>query len=55
MTLEEAISISTQAADVQGIPSAMLPVVRRKVPAGYVADIRKRKKRKKKNDSKKRN
>lgn len=55
MKLSEAVAMATQSADVQGVPRIMHPITRRKVPAGYVADVRKRKKRKKKNDSKKRN
>lgn len=39
-------SISTTAKDVEGIQKIMHPIVRRKVPAGYVADVRKKKKKK---------
>lgn len=48
MRFDEAIAIATQAMDVQGIPKVMYPMVRRKVPAGHTADVRDRKKKKKK-------
>jgi hypothetical protein len=38
---------ATQSANVKGLPKVVGPIVRRKVLAGYVADVRKRKKRKK--------
>jgi len=48
MRFDEAIAMATQAVDVEGIPKTMYPIARRKVPAGYVADVRDRKKKKKK-------
>lgn len=48
MRFDEAVAIATQAVDVEGIPKIMYPMVRRKVPAGHVADVRPRKKKKKK-------
>lgn len=38
--------IATQSSDVRGIQKVMSPIVRRKVPAGYIEDVRKKKKRK---------
>jgi hypothetical protein len=49
MKLKDVIELNeqgTQASDVSGIQKAMYPIVRRKVPAGYVADVRKKKKKK---------
>jgi len=52
MKLKDAISLSeqvvpaTQSADVKGVPKIVGPIVRRQVPAGYIADVRKRKKKK---------
>jgi len=37
---------ATQSQAVKGVPKVVGPIVRRKVPAGYVADVRKRKKKK---------
>jgi hypothetical protein len=37
---------ATQSTNVKGVPKVMLPIVRRKVPAGYTADVRKWKKKK---------
>jgi len=51
MRFDEAIAMATQAVDVEGIPKTMYPMARRKVPAGYVADVRDRKKKKKKRKS----
>lgn len=47
MKFNEAIeNIGTISADVEGVPKKFSKIVRRKVPAGYVADIRKKKKKK---------
>jgi hypothetical protein len=43
LTLEQ---VATQSDDVRGIQKVMSPIVRRKVPAGYIEDVRKKKKRK---------
>jgi len=43
LTLEQA---ATQSLDVKGIQKVMPPMVRRKVPAGYIEDTRKKKKKK---------
>lgn len=47
MKFNEAIeNIGTTSADVEGVPKKFSKIVRRKVPAGYIADIRKKKKKK---------
>ncbi len=48
MKFNEAIAISTIAADVEGIPKIMYPMVRRKMPPVKQLDVRTRKKKKKK-------
>jgi hypothetical protein len=42
----EQMTPATQSPDVKGIPKIMPPIVRRKLPAGYIEDTKKKKKRK---------
>ena len=51
MKLIEAMEAATQSDDVTGIQKAMMPIVRRKVPAGYTKMGKKKKKKKGKKES----
>lgn len=43
----EQVVPATQSSDVEGVPKVMSPIVRRKVPAGYIETTKKNKKKKK--------
>ncbi len=52
MKFNEAISMATQAADVEGVTKRVGPIVRRPIPPGVTIDERKPKKKKKKKKKK---